>query len=818
MTKNEIFQFVNKLNNLDIPTMIYRETVFDIISFGKSNKIHLAATASIERIKRTLPEYDLEMVSEEKDTLKCVIDNDTFFIHSIFKMSYDDFVRKMVATDLTFNSLLMKPNGQIYDMYGGLDDLKNKRLSFVKSFNEEPRNHLTLNCIRYIYKNNFTYDEKVKKYIENSLRSFSRSEKTNALFYLVEFINKTQDDDDRISLILNDDFFKNDKQPNICIGDYKTLINEIGKEKFIFLLLLLLHVNVNKSRFSSIIDNEEFHEIKDAFNLNLTDEITYYDLKERKGYDFLSSIIILQREYAKMTCSEYTESEFHKKSVFDVIEQSNTASTINDDFILPDDTTTEKIKLPQKDAFDFSEMTSTDVSTMDFSSLFEETEENIVDIASDTFVEEPTENIIETTSEEIITPNVEIEEESKSENKIFEDTLIPASPLCNDGDLSLSDKTKESVVKETDETLDFLESVEENIDETAQLNGAIEFSPTTESFFSENSTAEEPVIENTKSSFSLLDDELSSLLNEDDDRENKPAKKRSTNPNLNKKVENCQSEEKNENSDVVIENAVENNVAENVVKNVVENITEVSVCDEPVENIDVDISLQSFEQTTNNNEPVQCETNSGEINIDELFATSETNAQDERIQVERFERKPQTKAENLIDSIYDEEVKLPEISLSPELDNLVSQVADETKNDTVNGQRKIVTEVLMSDVISDAELISQSNVNPEQQVSVTTPTSPYVPEAVPENFEINEQDLEEILAELNGKKKNSFLDDDSVSEDNDVISENIGSYAPSTPSQTYYTPTPAKPSSSEDEGDFFKSLNDDFAEIVGGNN
>ena len=51
MTKNEIFQFVNKLNKMDIPTMIYRETVFDIISFGKSSKIHLAATASIEIMK-----------------------------------------------------------------------------------------------------------------------------------------------------------------------------------------------------------------------------------------------------------------------------------------------------------------------------------------------------------------------------------------------------------------------------------------------------------------------------------------------------------------------------------------------------------------------------------------------------------------------------------------------------------------------------------------------------------------------------------------------------------------------------------------------
>ena len=68
MNKNEVFQFVNKLNNLDISTMIFRETVFDIISFGKANKIHLATTASIERIKHVLSEYNLEIAPDEKDT------------------------------------------------------------------------------------------------------------------------------------------------------------------------------------------------------------------------------------------------------------------------------------------------------------------------------------------------------------------------------------------------------------------------------------------------------------------------------------------------------------------------------------------------------------------------------------------------------------------------------------------------------------------------------------------------------------------------------------------------------------------------------
>lgn len=783
--------------------MIYRETVFDIISFGKSTKIHLAATASIERIKRTLPEYNLEMATDEKDTLKCVIDGDTFFIHSIFKMSYDDFVRKMVATDLTFNSLLMKPNGQIYDMYGGLDDLKNKRLSFVKSFNEEPKNHLTLNCIRYIFKNNFTYDEKVKKYIETTLRSFSRSEKTNALFYLVEFINKSQEDDNRISLILNDDFFKNDKQPNICIGNYKQLIDEIGKEKFIFLLLLLLHVNVNKTRFSTIIDNEEFHEIKDAFNLNLTDEITYYDLKERKGYDFLSTIITLQREYAKITCTEYIESEFHKKSVFDVIEQSNTASSIGDDFILSDESVTEKIKLPQKDAFDFSDVSSTDVSTMDFSTLFaeDESEKNINETLDEpeNFVFNEEDNaekklVTEETEDVILSDENNMETDSTVYDDLSDGVIEDTSVLMDEEKNSSADK----VISETETEFECLESDEKASEDNSQTIPVSNIETPVVGEIDEQDVSKE---DNTH----IFDDELSSLLNADDDRDSKPVKKRSTNPNFNKKIEKeNQAEEKNTDLTVSVDTAsnISNEASDTILETVEENITEDTsslTSDTPI--LDTDIS----------------ESVAGELNLDEMFASSETNEQNERIQVERFERKPQTKAENLIDSIYDEEVKLPEISLSPELDNLVSQVADETKNDTVDSNRKVVTEVLMSDVVSDAELLSQSS-NQQQVSPVPTTTPAFVPETVPENFEINEQDLEEILAELNGKKKNSFLDDDSASEDNDIVTGDMNGYTPSVPNNTYYTPTPANSPSSESEDDFFKSLNDDFAEIVGGNN
>ena len=154
------------------------------------------------------------------------------------------------------------------------------------------------------------------------------------------------------------------------------------------------------------------------------------------------------------------------------------------------------------------------------------------------------------------------------------------------------------------------------------------------------------------------------------------------------------------------------------------------------------------------------------------------------------------KKSSLIDDIFEEEVITPEISLSPEFDTLVQQVAKEgeTMNDGQVVQRQTVSETMMTE---------------------TVPETP-IEDEMPVNFDISEHDLEEILAELNGKKKNSFLDDDSIgSEDTEDVTANFASnysYVPQ-PTQGYQQ----TPNTSSADDDFFKSLNDDFTEIVGGN-
>ena len=739
MTKKDIFQFVNKLSDMGIPTMIYRETVFDIISFGKSSKIYLSSTSSIEKIKKELCIYNAIDVQNEPDTIKFTIDGDTFFVRSIADMSYDDFIKNVVATNLTFNSLLMKPNGQIFDMHNGLSDLRKKQLRFVHDFDEKNKNALTLNCIRYIYRNGFQCDDRVKQYIERSILTFSKSEKTNALFYLIEHISHSNNGA-YVTLILNNEFFKSDKNPDINISDYCSIIDRIGISNFIYLLMLLLNVNVNKSRFASIINAEEYNNIKADFSIDLHNETNYITVKEKCGEDYLHQIIGLQKEFAYVTNQEYAEPQFNKKTIFDMIEQSDSFVSTLDDLFLCD----ENLPSPEENTSDTASISAIEnQQTQPPNAYVGDSEEVLSNIFSDG-VENQAMTITEGNDSESITHGVEMEiPNDVVDAQVLEDAIENIEKANEETDSAVSEDNASA------KELDISTTTNDTADDTNY------------SISDETKLVEDNEMQDTQMANETLDasDDISSILNSDDERTNFGSGRRSVNPRLGQNA-----------------TAFTSVAKENRNRSTREKRT---------------LNANSFPRTRA--EVAAMRTSADNFNLDEMFATNGApSAPVTPVQSHTMT----SRTANVIDSIFEEEVKVPEITLAPEFGTLIAQVAEENKdNDTEKqGVRNVVTETLMTDVVPEwPETVSQNDVSQTQET--------------PEVFEINEQDLEEILAELNGKKKNTFLDDDStpIDMDDEIISYDQSSYTPQTPPP-------------QDEGDdFFRTLNDDFAEIVGGN-
>lgn len=772
MNKNEIFQFLKTLHNSDIPTMIYRETVFDIISFGKASKIHLATTASVERVKRVLSQYNPEDYNDEKDTVKLSIENDTFFIHSIFKMSYDEFVKKMVPTNLTFNSLLMKPNGQIYDMYGGLNDLKNKKLNFVNTFNLDADTHLALNCIRYIYKNNFTASDDVVNYLKKTISIFSKSEKTNALFYLVEALNNNTPCE-TLDILFDSDLFA---PPVVTIPiKYQNIIDEIGLPQFIYALLLLLNVNVNKSRFSTMIDVSEFNEIKENFALDLSDEINYYNLKDEKGYEYLSNIIALQKTVSELTGKEFTDPIYHKQTVFDMLESSNNSIAINDEnFLLSESNSQTKVQMDKKDAFSlFEDAETTSIGDVDFSSIFSE---NVADNSSG----DNSESISQT-------PLLNIE------------NTIESQP---DNTTKINNETSDVDVKDESftETIPFIESTEqeENTSVESVQNTHVEAEGdfvTETDITTDMKTSDEDIafIDNTnikKNEDADESDEIDSLLSSFRNNESSTLKprQRSKNPHM--------------------ENLVVGNIANNHDNNSNIDINDTKAIEETIELQNIECGSSPTDSTIENNGNTNVSFEATDVKKEEKVEEDNVVAisppeQPEEVALKLEEQKSQQKRYNtssVVDSIFEEEVKVKPIEMTSDFSSLVSEVADSTKDTVLDVRRKTVDENLPEDeTIQKIEEIQKLQ-NEES------------------DFSIDDKDLISILDELNGKKNNSgFLDDDDSEQpqNDDIIST-----TDDTSSHQFFTSKNEKNENSgqsQSDNDFFKSLSDDFAEIVGGN-
>ena len=239
----------------------------------------------------------------------------------------------------------------------------------------------------------------------------------------------------------------------------------------------------------------------------------------------------MQKEYAKLTKSEYSEPIFHKETVFDLIEQSEKSSTFTDEYILDEDTPQDKIQIPKQDAFGFASNTTSvqTVNDFDFSSIFAETEDNADELVSVVLPPDKTEdNIPEIEDETSI-----VDDDKKAMDVVAEDTVINDKPVIVE-DTSEIISTENSAPPHDESSLFDIDSLfSENSDDSALKTENIEeelvVQHISEDIAENNNKEENTSIAN--GDVAEEDDDISSILNMSDDRNtNQTTKKRNINP------------------------------------------------------------------------------------------------------------------------------------------------------------------------------------------------------------------------------------------------------------------------------------------------
>lgn len=200
MNKDKILAALENLKGNDIICYIYRESVFDLLSSGRvDGTLHLVSDSSVDTLKGALvkcgftdvingkPGYISTRLSSQQIELLCGDDLST------------DELTDIIRRDLSIYSMMMRGKGDIYDVFGGLDDFHKKQLRLTREEITD-RNALAKTCFELILKSGFSADAKLTELLNKSLREQPMGKRVSLIMMFRNYIKSENGD---IRYILN---------------------------------------------------------------------------------------------------------------------------------------------------------------------------------------------------------------------------------------------------------------------------------------------------------------------------------------------------------------------------------------------------------------------------------------------------------------------------------------------------------------------------------------------------------------------------------------------------------------------------------------
>ena len=168
MTNKELYALMDGLKKQGIVCYAYRETAFEMLSYGASGStVNLLTDCEMNRLKDALkkcgfgdPTVTGQMVHTEYAGQK--VD-----IRVIVSMTKEDLI-KFVRQPLSIHSLLLRSNGNILDFHEGLRDLKEKMLRMTGAPVRDKKGFCQ-NCINLTLLSGFTAYENVKDEMKKAI-------------------------------------------------------------------------------------------------------------------------------------------------------------------------------------------------------------------------------------------------------------------------------------------------------------------------------------------------------------------------------------------------------------------------------------------------------------------------------------------------------------------------------------------------------------------------------------------------------------------------------------------------------------------------
>lgn len=207
MNKENLLALLRSFREQSIICYAYRETVFNVLSAGKTDGIlHLITDAAPHTVSKALKANGFKDVTESRDAVDAKLGDQ--FVKMKLVTGDQDKLFKTIAQPLTINSLLLRDSGEVYDRYEGLQDIYNKTLRRTNAPIQDKTSFCSM-CFELTLKRGFMPDEAVRDEMKKMV-TLPLQKKVSFLFSMRSVIKSARFD---VGYLLNtleyDDLFTN---------------------------------------------------------------------------------------------------------------------------------------------------------------------------------------------------------------------------------------------------------------------------------------------------------------------------------------------------------------------------------------------------------------------------------------------------------------------------------------------------------------------------------------------------------------------------------------------------------------------------------
>ena len=194
MLKDKILAALNTLKDSDVICYIYRESVFEILSTGRVvGTLYMMSDASADVLKESLIKCGFKDVANGKPGyISARLAGQTVEL-----LCGDDLGAKelteIIRRDLSVHSMMMRGKGDVYDVFGGLDDFHRKHLRLTMD-EVADSDTFTNTCFELILKSGFTADSKLMEKLNRSLRELPMGKRVSLIMMFRNYIKSGKAD------------------------------------------------------------------------------------------------------------------------------------------------------------------------------------------------------------------------------------------------------------------------------------------------------------------------------------------------------------------------------------------------------------------------------------------------------------------------------------------------------------------------------------------------------------------------------------------------------------------------------------------------